>query len=217
MFIGHFAVGFAAKRFAPKTSLALLVLAPLFLDVVWPVLILAGVEQARVVPNPNPFLVLHLDDMPWSHSLLMAVVWAALFGGVYLWRTGLKDGAAAVAVGVVSHWVLDWITHRPDMMLWPGGARLGLGLWNSVIGTAVVEGTMFLAAVVVYARMTRARRAGGTLGFWSFVALLAGLYALNLATATPPTITAVAVTILASTAVMVLWIRWFDDRREVRA
>jgi len=80
-------------------------------------------------------------------------------------RTGYAPGALVVALGVVSHWVLDVVVHRPDMPLYPGGPKLGLGLWNSVTGTVVIEGVMLLAGLWIYLRTTRARDGVGRYGF----------------------------------------------------
>src|SRR5438046_1917745 len=145
MFIGHYAVALAAKRVALRTSLGTLFAATSLADLLWPVFLLFGWEQAHVVPGPNPFLTLWLDSIPISHSLITLIGWGALFA--YLYRVRTSDGRAALVVAllVVSHWVLDYVTHRPDMPLYPGGTPLGLGLWNSVTGTVAVEGVMFVA------------------------------------------------------------------------
>ncbi len=217
MFIGHFAVGFAAKRLAPKTSLAVLLAAPLLADMIWPVLVLAGVEHVRIVPGDNPLLVLQLDDYPWSHSLLMLSVWAALGAGLWYVRTRDATAAMVLAAGVLSHWVLDWVTHRPDMPLWPGGPEYGLSLWSSIAGTAVVEGVMFVAAVWMYAAATRATRRRGAIGFWTFVAFLAVAYVANLFSPAPPSATVIGVSAIIATAVCLLWVWWFDRNREPRA
>src|SRR5437867_10340755 len=111
MFIGHYAVALAAKRVAPK---------------------------AHVVPGPNPFLTLWLDSIPISHSLITLIGWGALFAYLYRVRTGDGRAALVVALLVVSHWLLDYVTHRPDMPLYPGGTPWGLGLWNSVTGAVAV-------------------------------------------------------------------------------
>src|SRR5215469_12189474 len=143
MFIGHFAVGFGAKKFAPRTSLALLLAAPLLSDILWPILLLLGWEHARVDPGNTKFTPLDLYDYPWSHSLLTCCTWATLFAVVYLALARYRPGAMAIWIGVVSHWILDWITHRPDMPLYPGGGpRLGLGLWNHVAATMTLEISM---------------------------------------------------------------------------
>ena len=213
MFIGHFAVGFAAKRWAPRTNLAVLLLAPLLADVIWPALILAGVEHARIVPGPNPFLVLRLDDFPWSHSLVMDLVWAALLGALVARGAGGRRAGVVVGIGVVSHWVLDWITHTPDMPLWPGGAEYGLGLWRSATGTIVVESVMFVGAVWLYASVTRARDRVGRFALWALVALLMVSYALQPFSPPPPSITAIGVMALVMTALMLAWAAWIDRHR----
>ncbi|MGD0135173.1 MAG: metal-dependent hydrolase [Bryobacteraceae bacterium] len=160
MFIGHFAVGFAAKRFAPRSSEAVLLAAPVLADMLWPVFLLLGWEQVRIDPGNTRYTPLDFVSYPWSHSLLMLCVWASAFGGIYYaitrCRAGYaitryRAGAIAIWIGVVSHWVLDWVTHRPDMPLYPGGARYGLGLWNSIAGTMVVEFLTFAVGVWISA------------------------------------------------------------------
>src|SRR5215471_1939382 len=158
MFIGHFAVGFAAKKFAPRTSLVLLLAAPLMADLLWPVFLLLGWEHARIDPGNTRYTPLDLYDYPWSHSLLMLGAGATIFAAIYYAASGYVSGAVAIWIGVVSHWVLDCITHRPDMPLYPGrGPKLGLGLWNSIAGTMVVEIVMLVGAVSLYAVATQAR------------------------------------------------------------
>ena len=193
MFIGHFAVGFAAKRWAPRTSLATLMLAPLLADVLWPVLVLAGVEKVRIVPGFTAMNALALDDFPWSHSLLMDLVWASLLGALVARGPGGRRSGVVVGIGVVSHWVLDWITHAPDMPLWPGGPEFGLGLWNSVPGTMIVESLMFAVGVWLYLGATRARDGIGAVALWALVALLALTYAAGPFLAPPPSVRAVVV------------------------
>ena len=165
MFIGHNAVGFASKKLAPSTSLLLLMGAPMLLDLLWPIFLLLGWEHSHVVPGPNPFLTLWLDDIPYSHSLFALIVWGALFGYLYRRRTGDTRTALVIGSLVVSHWVLDFVTHRPDMPLYPGSASFGLGLWNSPPATIIVEAAMLLAGVAIYTRVTRARDGIGRWGF----------------------------------------------------
>src|SRR5882724_4823911 len=172
MFIGHYALALAAKRAAPRTSLGTLFLAVQLADMLWPVFLILGLEQAHLVPGPNPFLILWLDSIPISHSLLTLIAWGVLFAAVYRMRTGYAKGAIVVALGVVSHWVLDVVTHRPDMPLYPGGPTLGLGLWNSVPGTVIIEVGMFAAGTWIYLRTTRARDAVGRYGLGALLTLL---------------------------------------------
>src|SRR6516165_7208247 len=115
MFIGHFAVGCASKKFAPRTNLGILMAAPLWLDILWPFFLLLGWEHVRIDPGNTRFTPLDLYDYPWSHSLLMSIVWATLFAGLYYTFARYRAGAIVIWIGVVSHYILDWITHRPDM------------------------------------------------------------------------------------------------------
>lgn len=217
MFIGHFAVGFASKRWAPRASLAVLLAAPLFADLLWPVLILAGVEKARIIPNANPFLQLWLDSIPWSHSLLMDAVWAALFAGAVFFLARDRAAALVVAAGVLSHWVLDWVTHRPDMPLYPGGSGFGLGLWNSISGTIIVEIVMFVVGVALYVRTTRAADRIGSFAFWGLVLLLALSYVAQAVGQAPPSMTVVAVSGIVASVVILIWAWWLDRHRVIRA
>jgi membrane-bound metal-dependent hydrolase YbcI (DUF457 family) len=212
MFIGHHAVGFAAKRFAPRTSLGLLMTAPLLLDLLWPVFVLLGIEHVRVVPANPPFLRLDLHDYPWSHSLVMSLVWSALAGGAYWLATRYRPGAVAIGLGVFSHWVLDYVTHIPDMPLWPGGPEVGLGLWRSTIGTLVVESAVFVVGVLIYARTTRARDRIGSIGCWAFVALLVLVYASSLG-GPPPDDPRVIAGVGLGSIVFQFWVHWFDRHR----
>jgi len=191
MFIGHYALALAAKRVAPRTSLGTLFLAVQLADMLWPIFLLLGWEHAHFESGPNPFLVLWLDSIPISHSLLTLIAWGALFAGLYHWRTGYAPGALVVALAVISHWVLDFATHRPDMPLYPGGPKLGLGLWNSVAGTIVVEAAMFVVGVWMYLRATRARDAVGRYGLPALLAMLVLSYIGSLVGGKPPSMRAV--------------------------
>lgn len=216
MFIGHFALGLAAKRVAPRTSLGTLFAAPTLADLLWPAFLLLGWEQARVLPDPNPFLRLRLDDFPISHSLLTLIVWGAVFGFLYRARTGYGRGAIVVALLVVSHWVLDFVTHRPDMPFYPGSVEAGLELWNSVVGTLIVEGLLVLAGVVIYARTTRPRDGIGRWGFWALIVVLAGSYVSSLFAPPPQNIMALAIGAIMFGWLFVLVGMWVDRHRELR-
>jgi len=214
VFIGHYALGFAAKGAAPRTSLGTLFAAPTLADLLWPVFLLLGWEHAHVVPGPNPFLTLWLDDYPYSHSLFALIVWGAVFGYLYKARTGDKRAALVIGLLVVSHWVLDLVTHRPDIQLYPGGAKLGLGLWNSVAGTVIVESVMLIAGVAIYLRATRARDGIGRWGLWALVLLLAASYYGSLFSPSPTDTNALAIGGLIFEAVFVLVAWWVDKHRE---
>jgi hypothetical protein len=212
MFVGHFALGFAAKRVAPRTSLATLVVAAQLVDLIWPILLLLGIEEVRVRGGPDPFLVLDFVRYPWTHSLLTGVVWAAAFALAYRARTGYARGAIVCGALVLSHWLLDFATHIPDLQLAPGvRERVGLGLWRSVPATLAVELAMYVAGIAVYVRTTRANDRAGSVGFWSFAALLVVVYFSNFA-GDPPSAKAVAVATLFGWA-LVPWVAWFDRHR----
>lgn len=214
MFLGHFAVGLAAKRVAPRTSLGTLFAAAQLLDLVWPVLVLAGVETVRVDPGNTAFTPLDFASYPWTHSLLTVVVWAAGFALVYRQRSGKVRGAWVVGGLVLSHWVLDFVTHRPDLPLAPGAPKVGLGLWSSVPTTVVVEGALFFAGVWLYAAGTRARNRTGQLALWALVALLVGIYAANVLGPPPPGSRAIATAGLL-TWLFIPWAVWIDRNREL--
>jgi hypothetical protein len=217
MFLGHFAVGFAAKRAAPKASLGMLILGAMFLDVLWPFFLLLGIEQVRVDPGNTAVTPLDFVSYPWSHSLAMALVWAALLGWIYRARTGYAVGALWLGICVVSHWVLDWISHRPDMPLYPGGGpKLGLGLWNSALATTCAESLLFAAGIGIYVMTTKARDRIGTIALYALAIFLAALYALSRSSPPPPSVTAIAVTDIALFLIF-LWAAWIDRHRAVRA
>src|ERR1700686_4543423 len=139
MFLGHFGLAFAAKKAAPKTSLGTLVFAAQFADMLWPILLLLGVEQVRIVPGLLPASPFDFLSYPISHSLVAQLGWGALLSLIYF---ALKrDSERALLVGglVPTHWLLDFVAHRADMPIYPGGLKYGLGMWNSIPLTITVE------------------------------------------------------------------------------
>jgi membrane-bound metal-dependent hydrolase YbcI (DUF457 family) len=212
MFLGHLAVGFAAKRMARKTSLGVLLGAAEFLDLLFPAFVLAGWEQVRVVPGGNPFLAAEFH-YPLSHSLLLTLVWAAVGALVYWLITRRRSAAVVVALAVLSHWVLDLVSHRPDLPLYPGGQSpmLGLGLWYSVAGTVTVELLMLAAGVWIYVSATRPRDRIGRYNLWAFLAVMVGLYLSMLLGPPAPNADAFAWVGLAF-LLFLLWAHWFDRR-----
>jgi len=215
MFIGHFAVAFAAKKAAPKASLGTLVLAAAFLDVVWPVLVLAGVERFRIVPGITAINPFDFTYYPWSHSLLMTMLWALVFALVYFASSRDRAGAVWVAVVVASHWVLDFVSHVPDMPLYPGGSeKLGLGLWQSIPATFAVEGLMFAVGVVLYLQATKSRDRIGSIAWWAFVGLLLALYIPGPWASRPPSENAVAIFGIIALLIFGPWAYWIDRHRE---
>lgn len=212
MFIGHFAVGFAAKRLAPQASLGTLFFATQFIDLLWPALLLFGVERVQIAPGNTAFTPLDFEHYPWSHSLLAVLNWSVLVGVAYYLVRHDRRTSLVLGLLVVSHWLLDFLTHRPDLPLWPGGEQVGLSLWNSVPGTLVLEIGLFVLGVLIYLRTTRARDG---IGRWALVALvvfLAALYAGNLLGPPPPDVTAIA-WVGHAQWLLVAWGYWIDRHR----
>jgi hypothetical protein len=215
MFIGHFALGLAAKRATPKVSLVLLFAAAQLADLLWPFFLLVGVEQVRIESSHNPFLNLSFVSYPYSHSLLLLVVWGIALA--LLSRPFARGSRAFIVISglVVSHWVLDVLTHVPDMPLYPGGPTYGMGLWNSVPATIAIETVMFAVGVWIYNRTTRPR---DKVGRWAYVALivtLALVYVASLTGAPPPSVTALAVSAIVGFAILILLSWWADAHRTV--
>jgi hypothetical protein len=216
LFIGHFAAAYAAKRAAPSTSLGTLFAAAQLPDVLWPVFLMAGVEHAEIAPGDTAFTPLRFDSYPISHSLVTVVAWGALFGAVHFWRRRRKRDAAVLAALVVSHWLLDFVSHRPDMPLWPGGPKLGLGLWNHVGATVGVELLMFAFGLWLARDATRPLDRVGSRGFSCLALVLLLLYAANLAAPPPPSMAAVAWAGLLLVPLFLGLAGWVDRHREPR-
>lgn len=178
MFVGHLALGLAARRAAPRINLGWLMAGVTALDLVWPVLLLTGVEHVRIVPGATAFTPLVFDAYPWSHSLLMAFVWGAVLAGIARLARVPRSATTLLVALVVSHWVLDYLTHAPDLPLWPGlSPHVGLGLWRSIPATLVIEGTLWLAGIVVYLRARPLTSWGPRVAFWSLVVVSTAMWA----------------------------------------
>ena len=215
MFLGHFAVAFAAKKAAPRTSLGVMVAAAQFADLLWPILVLAGIEVVRIHPGDTAVTPLEFVHYPISHSLLALAGWGILLGAAYglVTRAGVRP-MLVIALLVVSHWFLDVLVHREDMPLGLGeGAKYGLAVWNSRPVTFALEGALFAASVGFYGHNFRARDRVGRWAFVGFVAFLAATYLANFFGPPPPSVPAVAWTCVAMW-LLVAWAAWFDHHRE---
>jgi hypothetical protein len=172
MLVGHHAAAFAAKRIAPRVSLGTLLAASLFPDLLVFVDQLVGIEHARNAPGITAFSSLDGYDVAISHSLATSVLWSVLLGLVYLWWRRDSRGSAVVAAVVFSHWVLDLVSHRPELPVAPRIHRyLGLGLWNSIPMTFVVEGALWVLGVATYLGATRSTDRRGSLGLVALIAV----------------------------------------------
>ena len=217
MFIGHYAFGFAAKKAAPKLSLGTLFLSVQLLDLIWPILLFLGIEHVKIEPGNTALTPLNFYDYPISHSLATSLGWSAALGIIYFLVRKYARGALVLGTGVFSHWVLDFITHRPDLPLSPGSSEyFGLGLWNHVVWSVVLEGALFVAGVSIYARTTTAKDKTGIYGFWTLVLFLGLAWMMNMVGPPPPSAAAIG------WSAMLLWLLvpwgyWIDAHRQFTA
>lgn len=211
MLAGHFAVALIVKRMKPRISLGTAVIAAMMPDLLWPIFSIAGIERFAVLPDVQRNRLIGVQ-IGYSHSLLMDIIWAGAFSGVYFAIRKNARAAWILAAAVLSHWVLDVISHRPDMPLAPGVARLGLGLWNSPPAALVVEGGFWLFAIVLYVRATKATDPAGIYGFWIFIALLTWIWIANLTAPPPPS----GAGSLVFFTLVVAWACWLSQKRLVQ-
>jgi len=212
MFVGHLAVSLAAKAVEPRASLGALVAASFGLDLLWPILVLVGLETVSVAPGITAFTPLAFDSYPWSHSLLMACVWGAAAGSFMYWTSKRPRVAVLVGMVVLSHWLLDFATHRADLPLWPGGPKYGMGLWNSISATIFVDGGLFVAAITMYIRAFKPCDAVGKWAFRVMVGLTGAVWIMQPWSPPPPSSNAVAAVALAMFA-FPFWAAWIDCHR----
>jgi hypothetical protein len=211
MFVGHFAVGLAAKRLEPAISLGM---APILADLLWCLFMIAGIEHVQFKPGMGAVNYLTASDIAMSHSLLMDGLWASLFAIAYFLRRRYPRGAWLLFGAVLSHWLLDWIAHRPDMPLAPGAhTYFGLGLWASVPATIVLEGGFWLVAVLLYARGTRPRKRTGVYAYWSFVAVLTLAWYNNIAGPPPRDPHTAPIVSFIFFSLAVAWAYWMNRLR----
>ncbi len=223
MFIGHYAVGLAAKKAAPKVSLGTLVAAAIGLDLLWSLFLLLGLESFRISPGITRLVPIDFNDYPLSHSLVMALCWAVLAVLVYL-MAGNRDERAAWVIGavVISNWVLDFLVHRPDLPIlpaepnWGMNHKYGLGLWNHPAAAVLLEAAFFVAGFWIYLISTKARDGAGKVSLWAFGVVLAGLYAAVLLSPPPANAGLVPLAVIFQ-LLFVAWAYWIDDHRKMTA
>jgi hypothetical protein len=216
MFIGHYAVGLASKKLAPGASLGALIAAPILLDLLWPIFLLLKLEHVSIEPNSNRFLRLAFDSYPISHGLVAVVGWAILFAALYFGFTRYGTGALVIWMGVISHWVMDYIVHRPDLPLYAGSRRVvGFGLWNHRWYTIALEAGLFFVGTWLYLRQTKPKDRIGMYACWGFIVFLLAAYGAVAFGPPPPSVKKMAIAALCS-VLLIPWAWWFDSHRELR-
>jgi hypothetical protein len=213
MFIGHFGVAMAAKKWAPRTSLGTLFFAAQFLDLLWPIFLLLGIEHVRIAPGITRMSPFDFYDYPITHSLVMAAVWSAVVGVAYYVLRRNMRAVWVVGLAVLSHWALDYLVHRPDLPLWPGGPKVGLGLWNSWVLEIMLEVAIFACGTWLYISVTRALDNIGRYALWALIVFLFLGWVASLLAGAPPSERSMAWGAL-SMWVLVPWAWWVDRHRE---
>jgi hypothetical protein len=214
MLVGHYAIGFFGKKLAPRASLGVFVLAAMAADILWCAFMLAGVEQVEFTSGRGAGQYFRAVTIGLSHGLAMDLLWAALLAaGVYLF-TRYARGAVIVFFAVLSHWVLDVVSHRPDMPIGLGpGSKLGLGMWSSVPITLLVEGGFWILALIVYARSHLFSSRARLWGFGVGSLILTVIWSGNI-TGPPPTDTrSASMFSLFIFSISVVWAYWIDRPR----
>ena len=213
MFIGHFGVGLGLKSVAPAISLGTLFLAAQFIDLLWPSLLLVGLEHVEIAVGITRVTPLDFVHYPISHSLLAVIGWSVLFSLVYQLIRHHRRSAVICGLAVLSHWLLDLVTHRPDLPLFPGGESLvGLGLWHSLWATLVVELLLFGIGIGLYLRSTQARDRIGSIGLWTLLGFLLLVYCSNIF-GPPPTSTTAIAWVSQAQWLLIIWGYWVDNHR----
>lgn len=169
MFIGHFAPALIAAARPRAAGLGTLFVAAQLVDIGFAILLIPGIEAMRIAPGITAMNPMDLHHMPYTHSLLGALIWAAVFGAVVWFATKRKEAAIGAALVVASHWFIDLIVHIPDLTLYGMPPKLGLGLWNHPLAAMPLEILLIGGAFLYYLRRTAAPQ--GNRRLW----LLAGL------------------------------------------
>ncbi len=215
MFVGHYGVSFAIKSIQKPIPLWLLFIAVQFLDVLWAIFILTGVEKVRITPGITATNPLDLYYMPYTHSLVGALLWSGVaFIGYKVARRGSSLAALLVAAAVFSHWVLDLIVHRPDLPVYDNTYKLGFGLWNYPALAFALEASLLFVGIFLYLRASKAVSPTGKFGMPMFGILLLIVQGIVFFGAPPSSPSAAAITALLSYVLLAAVAYWLEQKRQ---
>lgn len=216
MFIGHFGAGFAGKKFENTASLGTYFMAAQWIDLIWPILLLFGIEKAEIKPGITTVTPLDFTYYPFTHSLFGVFVWAVVFGMIYFVIKKKSRTAIILGLLVLTHWFLDLLVHIPDLPIFPGySLKVGFGIWNSLHATIILEGLIFTLGVYFYYKSTKAKNKIGTYLLIGLIVFLIVMYISNLVGPPPPTIEMIGIVGNAQWLI-VLWAYWIDKNREAK-
>jgi hypothetical protein len=215
MFVGHYGPSFAVKGIKPTVPLWLVFIAVQLVDVAWAIFIFLGIEKVRIVPGITASNPLDLYYMPYTHSLVASVLWSSgamilskPLGGVRTW-----SAAALIGAAVFSHWVLDWVVHRPDLPLYDAALKVGLGVWNYPVIALSLEALLLFGGMIMYLRRTKPMNAIGRFGPPVFGLLMLAIQAYIFFGPPPRSPAALALTALVSYIVFAAVAEWLDRQR----
>jgi len=213
MFVGHYSAALAVKAAKPEIPLWHLFIAVQFVDYLWAIFLLMGIEHVQITDGFMAASNLDLYHMPYTHSLLATFFWGIMAFVVYgiVVSRGSRSAAALVALAVMSHWLLDLLVHTQDLELYPGGDKYGFGLWNSLVGSQVLELGLLFAGIVVYALRTRSYTRMSRFGPWLLFVVLLLVQVVNLLPQEKlPSVQDLSITALVVFSVLAMFAQWVD-------
>ena len=214
MFIAHFGAGFAGKKFSKTASLGTYFIAAQWIDLIWPILLLLGIEKVEIKPGISSVTPLDFIYYPFTHSLIAVIIWGILFGLIYYFIKRNLKISIILGLLVISHWFLDLLVHIPDLPIFPGDSlKVGLGLWNSFAATILLEFLIFSLGAFVYFKNTKAKNKIGTYSLIGLIIFLSLIYATNLFGPPPDSVKAIGIVGNAQWLI-ILWAYWIDRNRE---
>ena len=214
MFIGHFGAGFAGKKFSKSASLGTYFMAAQWVDLIWPILLLLGIEKVKIDPGVSAVTPLNFTYYPFTHSLFGTIVWGILFSAVYFIIKKNYKTSIILGLLVISHWFLDLLVHIPDLPIFPGySLKVGFGIWNNFTLTIIVEGLVFVIGAYIYFKITKPKNKIGVYSLVGLIIFFVAMYISNLLGPPPPSIEAIGI-IGNAQWLIILWAYWIDKNRE---